>query len=254
MYDQSNSSTPFTILAVQEKGFQIKIEGNFGYVGFAQMPWQYKEFSHWKTIGPYLIGKQFYRGIVTKDAHKVTHITTDGNVHEKKIKRLEIGAEVKGIILQKTLYGLFIDVGYGFEWLFGSMYGLAHQSNFLDTDTLDEFKVGDTISTLFLGYSTDNKMKFGELLQDFDLVVQSIRDCINANIEVRVKLRAEKFPLLLINDAFPATLAVTENVYGEKKNEIKEAIKNLKDGDLITCKLIAINYGRKKVYIKLLGT
>lgn len=60
-----------------------------------------------------------------------------------------IGEEYKGLIIKTADYGLFIDIGYHFDWKCGSMAGLLHKTQLAGSESLEDYKLGQEIKTIY---------------------------------------------------------------------------------------------------------
>ena len=47
---------------------------------------------------------------------------------------------IKGVIINKTNYGIFVDIGYNFNWWCGSLVGMLHKSNFENEELFEKNK------------------------------------------------------------------------------------------------------------------
>ncbi|WP_299679227.1 S1 RNA-binding domain-containing protein [uncultured Dokdonia sp.] len=68
-------------------------------------------------------------------------------------ERLQIGQEITGVVFQQEAYGVYVDIGEAF-------YGivLTPQISLNNRITLEEFpKIGDTITSVILGFSEHTK-------------------------------------------------------------------------------------------------
>ena len=145
---EENNSLSFVIKDIKEKGFVVKVGGLFGYISFNHMPWQYRNREAWDAVFPFIDGKVFFCKIysVTKEDHS---IILDGDIPQFKKTELIENEKYKGIIINKTIYGVFVDIGYNFNWKCGSFVGLLHKSNFESDESFDKIKIGQSIDVFF---------------------------------------------------------------------------------------------------------
>lgn len=240
-----------SIIEIKAKGFVIKTSGLFGFISFEYMPWQYKNIQNWASIAPYLIGKRFFCSIHSIEVKERIGVIVNGQAHKFYPIELEEGAAYSCIILQKTIYGLFLEVGYHFNWKYGSLVGLAHISTFTDIDTFNNAKNGDIITTYFQGFTVDNKLILGDNVEGLDFLTGKVDRYIDTVVDVIVKKEPDKKTEYFVEGKYPATLSVTKAIYPDDKKQIKKAVANFKDNEKISCKVIGINARQKRMQIKL---
>ncbi len=246
----SNLTIPFTIQEIRPKGFLIKTGGLFGFILFEHMPWNYSNQKNWQNITPYLIGQKFYCLIYSIKTNPI-QILVDGKVHKFGSTDLEEGTPYNAIVIQKTSYGLFLEIGYNFSWKYGSIIGLAHITTFLDASEFENFKIGDTLTTYFHGYNTDKKPIFGYRVINIDFLTGKLQDFIGTIKEVTVKVATDNKREYLVEDKYPATLFVTKIIYPDDRKQIKNIVLNFQNNEKINCYIIGINTRRKTFELKL---
>lgn len=150
----------YYIRSVKEKGFQVQMKGIFGFVPFNKMPWNYPNINYWQQVGNSLIGKQL-KGKIFSFQKNPIQLKIDGTCHVFKPFELTEGATYSGIIVNKTLYGAFIEVGCHFNWKYGSIMGLVHQTNFNALEEYEALFTGATTAVYYYGKNEQNKLEFG---------------------------------------------------------------------------------------------
>jgi len=156
---ESQKEVHFTIEDVQIKGFRVKTGGLYAFVPFRFMPWQYPDRKMWEAIFPIIAGKAFLGKIYKIDIKRKIAIYIDGNIPQFDEITLNIGEDYTGMVVKKISSYIYVDIGYQFNWDYGSFVGLLHASTF---DTLEQFrncKVGQEIEVKYLGTN-----KIGQLL------------------------------------------------------------------------------------------
>lgn len=113
-----NKSVPFKIMGAKETGFVVKVSGLYGFISFKYMPWKYPDIDYWKAISPKLVDRIFFCKIhrISKDP---ISIIVDGEIPQFRKIELVPGEKYTGIIIRKSTYGFFVDIGYQFGWKCG---------------------------------------------------------------------------------------------------------------------------------------
>jgi len=66
-----------------------------------------------------------------------------------------------GIVVDKTGYGVFLDIGFHYEWRYGSMVGLLHRKSFEKISDFENVEPGQSMEVFFLGRNSAGKLVFG---------------------------------------------------------------------------------------------
>lgn len=246
----SNSTIPFTIQELKLKGFLIKTGGLFGFISFAHMPWHYNNNNNWQNVAPYLIGHRFFCSVYSIKTNPI-QIIVDGKAHKFHSIDLEEGTPYNAVIVQKTSYGLFLEVGYNFEWKYGSIIGLAHQSTFFDTEEFENSKQGDTITTYFHGYTADKKILLGDTLKEREWWTGELNNFLGTIQKVTITKNDRGKNDYLIQNKYTGILTISKTIYPEKKSKIKRLVSKLNEGEVIECEIVGLNKLKKKFQLKL---
>lgn len=118
--EQKGENIPFRITGIRRKGFVIKSVGLFGFISFGHMPWKYENHNAWNAVCPSIKGKIFFGRTHQFKKNPLTLIL-NGEIPQFKKTELNETDKYKGIVINKTKYGLFIDVGYHFNWTAGQL-------------------------------------------------------------------------------------------------------------------------------------
>lgn len=247
----NNTLASVVIKEVKPKGFIIKAGGLFGFLSFGHMPWQYKNIEYWTSLAPHLIEQRFFCSIHNIKATNPFELIVDGKSHKFQPIELEEGVAYSSIVLHKSSYGLFLEIGYNFNWQFGSLVGLAHKSNLTDIDTYNNAKNGDIITAYFYGFTNDNKPVFGDSVKGLDFLAGKFDKYIDTVVEVTVKKQLDNKTKYFVEEKYPAILSVTEKIYSDDKEQIKIAVANFKDNEKIFCTVISISKRRRSLQLKL---
>lgn len=242
-----DQSLRFRIEQIKANGVSVKVNGLFAYLSFLHMPWTYPSIDHWQTIAPSLLGKSFY-GKVFNIKKDPLFILMNGESHSFKDIDLITGDAYNAIILNKTIYGLFVDIGYHFGWEYGSLVGLIHSTN-IPKALFAEKTEGDIIKTYYLGMNPKEQLIFGNN--------QSIRNWVTGNPHqllgqiVSAKISKENNKLnILVEEKYKSTLPVSGALYKTEIKKVNAAIRNLQDNDIIQCEVYKINDEKMLLQLK----
>jgi len=242
-------NVPFKITDIREKGFLVKVSGVFGHISFNHMPWKYHDTLSWKAIFPYLKGKVLFGKIHQLD--KGTHtIIIDGNTPQFKKPQLIEGNKYKGIIVNKTNYGVFVDIGYGFRWKSGSLMGLLHRLDFESNESFKKSNIGETIEMFFWGYKDQDKLIFGEKEGSKVWYTGEIENLIGVTLPVNVIKTNKRKPAYQAVNKYAASLQLNNIIYPKNLSLVKKAAAKLKDGEIIHCKVMQINKQNRTLFMK----
>ena len=243
----------FTIVEIKEKGFKVKVSGLYGYISFYHMPWKYYNFETWRLVYPYLKEKIFYAKIfeLQKNEHFIS-IILNGEIAQFKNPDLIIDDKYKGVITKKTDYGVFVDLGYHFDWTCGSIMGMIHKSQFIETIAFKELKEGQIIESFYWGINEKDQILIGIEQEYKDWTTGEIRELIGDIVNVKVNVKDDdKIKKFVVENMYNGLLPVTKAVYPNMSiTQIKYAISNLKNEEVIRCEIIGINESKKSLELK----
>lgn len=243
----------FTIMEIKEKGFKIKTGGLYGYISFYHMPWKYSTSESWRIVYPYIKEKVFYAKVFEsqKNEHFIS-IKLNGKILQFKNPDLVIDDKYKGIITKKTNYGVFIDLGYHFDWACGSIVGMVHKSQFTDTAVFDDFEEGQIIEVFYWGINEEDQIIIGIAQELKDWITGEIKELIGDIVNVKVNVTDdEKIINFVVENMYKGLLPVKKSVYPNmSRTQIKYAISTLENEEIIQCKIIGINEKRKALDLK----
>lgn len=246
---ENGGNLPFIIADIRERGFIIKIGGLYGFVSYLHMPWKYRNIDSWQAVFPTFKGKIFFCKIFHLEKNPLS-IIVNGEIPQFKKYDLIENENYKGIIIQKTSIGLFIDIGYNFNWECGSIVGMLHKDNFDTDEAFNQTKTGDIIETTFWGYNENKQPLLGINSQLKEWLTREIDKFIGEIFAVKVVKINDNVINYCIADKYNATLPITRTIYGAQRTHIKNAVKQLCNGDIINCEVIHINHHNKELVLK----
>ena len=247
--EQKGENIPFKITGIRRKGFIIKAAGLFGFISFNHMPWKYENYNFWNAVYPSIKGKIFF-GKTHHFQKNPFSLILNGEIPQFKKTQLNEKEIYKGIIINKTKYWLFIDVGYHFNWDCGSIVGMVHKSNFAPTETFEHLEVGETIQSFFFGHNNKEQRLFGNNRVSKEWLNGEVDKLIGEILPVRIIKFSNEKTSYLVNEKYYATLPATSAIYPANKKLIKSAISNLKNDDVIHCEILNVDKRNKILKLK----
>ncbi len=247
--EKRGENIPFKIAEIRRNGFVIKVAKLFGFISFNYMPWKYENHNSWNAVYPSIKGKVFF-GKTHHFCKNPISIILNGEIPQFKKPELNEKDKYKGIIINKTKYGLFIDVGYHFNWDCGSIVGMVHKSNFAPIETFENVEIGETIESFFLGSNNKEQLIFGDNKVTKEWLNGEIEKLVGEILPVIIIKNNDDKTSYLVNEKYNATLPAISRIYPTNKKIIKSAIKNFKNGDLIHCEILKVNKLDKTLQLK----
>lgn len=233
---------PFKIVELKESGFLTKVKGLYAFISFYHMPWKYYNAESWIAIAPYLTDKIFYCKIhkVDKDPNA---ILLNGELPQFKKAELTIGEEYKGVIIKIVDYGVFIDIGYHFDWKCGSLTGLLHKSQLSVNENLSDLKLGQEIKTIYQELNNNGQLVFSNDREKIDWQLGIPQELVGQIIWAKVVRQADSDNIgLLVRGKYNSTLTIDNPAHApEFRKKIKNAKNKLKHGEIINCEVTGFN-------------
>ncbi len=160
-YAYENQETVyFKIVDTKKNGFLVKVCGLFAYVPFAHMPWNYPVIERWHNVSKCLIGKSFKSKVYAFQQDPIS-IILDAKITTFEKPKLTQLQRYRGVIMYKTEYGFFVDIGLHFNWKYGSIVGLFYKSFMSHKVNYEKYKEGDVITVTFYDYENQGGLIFG---------------------------------------------------------------------------------------------
>lgn len=241
---------PFKIVDVKEFGFLSKVKGLFAYISFHRMPWKYIHRDEWIHVAPSLIGKKFYCRVILLDKDRIS-IHLDGNLPQFKQAELAIGGLYKGWIIHKATYGLFVDIGYHFNWRHGSIVGLMHKSQLRVPGDFDDMEAGTETEVIYLGEMIEGKISFTQDETDVDWALGIPQQLIGKNVWVEVGSDEAPYDRkFMVLGEYKGRLIINRILYPTGSKKTRKAKNALAEGEIITCEVIGVDEIRRIVQLK----
>ena len=250
-HHKENKSLGFKIIKTKENGFVVKVSGLFAFIFFNHMPWQYNHPRAWQTAAPLLIGKVLFCKI-----HKITKnplsIIIDGNVDQFAEMELYEGEEYTGLVIHKAQYGVFLDIGYHFEWKCGSSVGLLHKSQFLNPTAFNKCQPGSELQTKYQGLNANGQLILGDKCEFLDWMLGKPQELLGQLIWAKVKKDVVNHKTkFLVKGQYAGTIVISGKIYPKHQvRNIRNKMNELDDGEIISCEVIGCNEKRKVLNLK----
>ncbi|TPV32348.1 hypothetical protein FJ651_12340 [Paucihalobacter ruber] len=237
---------PFQIVSAKRKGFVVKVGGLFAFVSYFHMPWTYKSLDHWLAVSKHLIGKEFFCIIYSIDDNDTpVKVIIDAENHTFKPKELKKLQEYECIVIQKSKYGMFVDLGYHFNWEFGSFVGLIHKTVIKNDVTLIEAVPGDVVTTYFHGLQINKPAHRGELILGTknlqkEWFTEDLQKLVGTEQTAILKEEEDGRRTFYIDGKFKTFIHINKDNLKIKRSN-KRALKSLNANSTITCKVMRIS-------------
>ena len=239
---ENNDTLPFKIVEMKTYGFLTKVLGLYSFVPFSLMPWRYSDTNSWVAVAPSLINRKFYCKVHEFDK-STGSIILDAGLPQFKVAELIEGEAYKGLITRISDFGVFIDIGYHFDWKCGSLLGLLHKSQLADYEELNDFSLGQEITTVYKAMNLDGKPVFSKSLQKTDWENGKPQKLVGQTTWVNVVRKFDNETVeLFVEGKYKARLIVDKQVHSRQtKNKIFEALNELSHGEMLHCEVIGCN-------------
>lgn len=249
---KQDKNIPFKIIDIKEKGFTAKVCGLFAFISFNHMPWRYSDQTFWEIVFPHLQNKTFFCRIYKFEHSDQLKIILNGQVAQFRQPDLIESEEYRGLILKKTRYGLFIDIGLHFNWQCGSLVGVFHKMQIKRSDLFDNYSPGDEITVEYQKQDEKGHLYFGSDVERIDWFLQKPQELVGQVVWARViKVPGENQVSLSVKGKYKANLTISKENYEPKYlKRIKEAKNNLYDGKIIHCEVIGFERLKEMLKVK----
>lgn len=241
----------FRIVKPKEKGFTVKVGGLYAFVSFNHMGWSYPSIEYWKNVSNSLVGRYFIgKTHMVKENPILIQIDAKEQIFDQpNLKKFN---EYRGVIVQKTNYGVFIDLGLHFNWKLGSILGLIHKTNLANPTDYENWTAGEQITTFFLGLNENEKLVLGDDLERAKWVNGEMDKLIGKTEKVNVVINEYGKSEFYVLGQHKAIIPIRKNYYPNFKSTVKKYLSGLTNGEVIDCEIIKINKKRTRFVLKLI--
>ncbi|MDD3722871.1 MAG: hypothetical protein PHW92_10385 [Lutibacter sp.] len=241
---------PFSLVNVKPKGFLVKTSGLYAYIPFTNMPWKY-QYSHiWDKVFPYLEGKIFFGTIEKFERGKRSTIILNSVENQFRNYELEENKSYKAIVIVKTNYGVFVELGYGLRWNCGSILGLVHCSSFESEEDFYFTVPGALIDIYYYGKKADGKLVLSKTPNFKEWASGELVSYVGKEAPVTVILDENNIPKYYLFGKIEAELQLYGSIYQKGQiSLVKMMIKNFIDREVLTCTVLRVDSKKKKINI-----
>ena len=243
---KNHQSLPFRINSAKRNGFVVKVKGLFAYVSFYQMPWEYKSVEHWRAVAKHLVGKKVFCKIhsISENVRPI-QITVNAENHIFEKTKLIPLEQYECVVIHKSKYGLIVDLGYHFDWEYGSFNGLIHKSTYTNDDKLLNAEAGDIVKTYFHGIKKKGTLKNGGLILGNQNVQKEwltgeLENLVGTIQTATVMLDEKGKRGFFIDGKYRTMIHIDKKIYPNKKS-IKKELNNLRMYSDIECRILRIS-------------
>ena len=234
-------TTAFYVTKVWKQSFQAKTNGLYATIPLRSMPWKYEKNQYWHLIAPFLYKKVFVCTIEEIEGDKnIIKINAQNNIF--KTAPLLEDKIYKGIIIEKQVSYILVEIGVHFDWSYGSLVGLMHKTSFWDKEDFEKVQVGEIINTAFHGFREENKIMLGDAIPNRDWIKGKYDRYIGSTQSVKVHTIGEKkVKFSLFEEQHNGYIPATKLYYPKTKKQVKTHIENLQDGQILECIIVGTN-------------
>ncbi len=240
----------FKIVEPKERGFTVKVGGLFAFVSFNHLPWSYPSIEFWKSISKYLVGN-FFTGRIYKVGENPISILIDAKEQTFEKPNLEMYAEYRVVILQKSKYGIFVDLGVHFNWKYGSLLGLVHRSTLKNVSDYNRGNEGNEITTRFQGYNEKGDFVLGDDCERGKWLNGDMDKLIGTMQKVSVSIKENKQTEFYVQGRYKARIPLTNKYYPNFKTRARKYVYGLENGQIIDCEVIKMDKRKDCFVLKL---
>lgn len=248
---ENNQEMTFKIVEPKEKGFVIKVGGLFGYLSYYHMPWKYSSLQYWQSVSDFLIDQVFTCKIHSLEENPIS-IFIDAKEQKFKTPKLTLLKKYHGVILNKSKYGFFVDIGLHFNWKFGSLLGLVHKSNLIDKIEYENATIGNEVKIMFQGYNQENQLILGNNQERGKWNTSAMNKLVGTIQSVSVVINENDHHEFYVQGEHKAKIPILKKYYPNSRTTAKKYIYGLKDGQTIDCEVIRVNKKKNGFVLRLL--
>lgn len=247
---KNEDSVTFKIIELKKKGFLVKTKGLYAYVSLYHFAWSYPAIDFWPHVADHLIGNYFRGKIHHISENPISILINAGGANYDR-PDLEKSTQYHGIIVQKSSYGLFVDLGFHFNWRFGSILGLIHHSSLKSDADYNMLTAGEEITTTFQGYTETGKIILGENHKQGKWENGTMAQLIDTIQDATVVKGDDQRLVFYVLGEHQAKAPINKLLYPNSKSIVKKYRDDLKHGAHIKCKVIRINRKKDSFIIRL---
>jgi ribosomal protein S1 len=239
---KSIATLPCWITDIKDNGLIVKVSGLYAFMSFNHAFWRYYFNESWKAVFPKLLNQKFYCQVynITK---KPISIIVNGDLPQFTEAELQIGEKYPGIIIAKKDFGVFIEIGYHFDWRCGSIVGLMFKPFFGTEYSFEDCKTGDEIEATYIKTDDKGHLLFSNDQKNSDWYFDKPQELVGQIITVRIKKSPDNKEIeYLVKDKYRGILNLRKDDYPLKyRKRLRHFIRILPDGAMINCEVTGFN-------------
>lgn len=239
---ENQTTVPFKIIGINERGIVARIYGFKAFVSFHHMPFYYENIQAWEFMVPLLKEILFFAKIYAIIGEGECYLL-DANISQFKTIELNHKTSYKGIIIHKTPSYCLVEMGASFNWKYGSIKGLMPNSKRDQIITFKDMKIGDPVSI----YVYDKHQKGDYLVQGAissrDWETGTIWGMLDKKAIAKVVLYRKK-RVFIVDGKYKGEIKTDKKWYKSSiflRHAVKGLVNRLKEGEEILVQVIRIN-------------
>jgi len=237
----NNRTLQFQIKSAKRNGFVVKVGGMFAFISYNYMPWEYKSIQHWRGVSKNLLNQKFFCKIHSIDENTMPiRILINAENHRFEEKTLTENEQYKGVVIHKSKYGLFVDLGCHFNWKFGSFVGLIHKSTYKNDDKLLSAIDGDIVESYYFGTKKNGEIILGNKYFQKEWLTGELENYVGTNRMAMVMTDETGKRGYFIDGKFRTVIHLNKERFPNRKS-IKKELNNLKLYSEFECKILRIS-------------
>jgi ribosomal protein S1 len=244
-------SLTFRIVKPKEKGFTVKVGGLFAFVSYHHLGWTYPTIEYWQNVSNHLVGN-FFTGKIYHVSENPISIQIDAKEQTFEKPTLAKHGKYQGVILKKSTYGAFVDLGFHFNWKFGSLMGLIHKSTLTNLSDFDNWMVGNNITTHFQGFNEKGQLVLGDNRERGKWTNGEMDELVGTIQAVNVAINEHDQTEFYVLGNHKGKVPIRKEFYPNSRAAARKYVSELKDGDMISCEVINISKRKDCFILKLL--
>ncbi len=239
----------FRICNINKNNFQVKIGGLYAYIPIWHMPWQYLYLESWHVILPTLIGKVF-RGRIYSINRTPLSIHIDASMPQFKTITPDVNVPYSGIIIRKSDKSIILDIGYHFDWKFGSLISRLHSTAFKSPETFEDCIPGQVMSIYFAGF-----YQLGVPIARLTPLSPEwhpdyIHSLIGKIVKVKVGKTEREQPVFIVEEKYEGRLPIDIHTYPDNLGTMRRAFTMLSNDDILFCEITGADFEKQYLTLK----
>jgi hypothetical protein len=248
---EKNEEVTFRIVEAKEKGFVVKVGGLFAYISFVHFGWSYPTADYWKNTATSLVDC-FFRGKIHTLSENPISILLDARNQQFATPELDKYRAYRGVILQKSGYGFFVDLGVHFKWKYGSLLGLLHKTALQNPSDFEKWNVEDEIEIIFQGINEKGQILLSNNRDRNNWLNGEIDALIGTTQQVIVTRNDNDHLSFKVLGKYNAGVPMLKAFYPNSLPVAKKYLNNLQNEQTIYCEVVKMNKKRDGLILKLL--